>query len=301
MVAHLPMFNVQKERKLKMYNKILGSLVGFAIGDAMGATTEFMSEKDIKKTLGQVTDIIGGGWLNLKAGEVTDDTQMTLCVCEAIDFTFSGMEVKLPFVSKFLDRCCNNFSDWFDEKPKDIGGTCRRVISLGKSFQKSTLWFSLADDPDALGNGSLMRTMPIVLSGLGSLTAMLQGRLTHNNETCDTVIKRYYNVLEKILNGHELKNSMVDKLYEPTGHVLNTLNNSLYWATKTDTFEDAIIGAVNHGGDADTIAAITGSLVGAKYGFDAIPSRWIDQLDSNVLEKMKKYTKIFEKVCTNSK
>ena len=284
-----------------MYNNILGSLVGFAIGDAMGATTEFLHENEIKKKHGKVCDIIGGGWLGLKPGEVTDDTQMTLCVCEAIDFTFSGMEVKLPFVVKFLDRCCNNFSDWFDEEPNDIGGTCRRVISFGKSFQESTFWFSLADDPDALGNGSLMRTMPIVLSGLGSQAAMLQGRLTHNNETCDTAIKHYYHALEKILNGHEFKDNIVNNLYEPTGHVLNTLNNALYWATKTNTFEDAIIGAVNHGGDADTIAAITGSLVGAKYGFDAIPSKWVNQLNSDVLKELKKYTKIFEKVCTNSK
>ena len=283
-----------------MHNKILGSLVGFAIGDAMGATTEFLHENEIKKKYGKVCNIIGGGWLGLKPGEVTDDTQMTLCVCEAIDFTFSGMEVKLPFVSKFLDRCCNNFSDWFDEGPNDIGGTCQRVISFGKSFQESTFWFSLADDPDALGNGSLMRTMPIVLSGLGSQAAMLQGRLTHNNETCDIAIKRYYHTLEKILNGHEFKDNIVNNLHEPTGHALNTLNNALYWTTKTETFEDAIIGAVNHGGDADTIAAITGSLVGAKYGFDAIPSKWVNQLNSDVLKELKKYAKIFENICTNA-
>lgn len=55
-------------------DKVRGSLFGFAIGDAMGATTEFMSTKSIKLKYGMVDQIIGGGWLNLKAGKVTDDT-----------------------------------------------------------------------------------------------------------------------------------------------------------------------------------------------------------------------------------
>lgn len=39
-----------------------------------------------------------------------------------------------------------------------------------------------------------------------------------------------------------------------------------------------IVGAVNHGGDADTIAALAGGLVGAKFGFSNIPERWINAL-----------------------
>ena len=65
-------------------NKIMGSIYGFAIGDAIGATTEFMSEEKIKSYYGEIKDMIGGGWLNLKAGEITDDTQMTICVMDAL-------------------------------------------------------------------------------------------------------------------------------------------------------------------------------------------------------------------------
>ena len=99
--------------------------------------------------------------------------------------------------------------------------------------------------------------------------------------------------------------NVANDLVEPTGHVINTLNNALYWVQHTDTFEESIIGAVNHGGDADTIAAITGSLSGALYGFDAIPQRWINQLDADVKSKLDHYAKLFEKinkkVCTNAK
>lgn len=43
-------------------NKIAGAVYGFAIGDAMGATTEFMTHEQIRKVYGKVTNIIGGGW-----------------------------------------------------------------------------------------------------------------------------------------------------------------------------------------------------------------------------------------------
>ena len=83
----------------------------------------------------------------------------------------------------------------------------------------------------------------------------------------------------------------IKSILEPSGYIRNTFNNSVFWASKP-TFEEAIIGAVNDGGDADTIAAITGSIAGAKFGYDAIPQRWIDQLDSEVkiyLEKFKNF------------
>lgn len=61
-----------------MLNKIKGALFGFAIGDALGATTEFLTKDEIKQKYGLVKEIVGGGWLNLARGETTDDTDMTL-------------------------------------------------------------------------------------------------------------------------------------------------------------------------------------------------------------------------------
>lgn len=46
---------------IKNKDKILGSLIGFAIGDAMGATTEFMSKEQIQNQYGKVDHIMGGG------------------------------------------------------------------------------------------------------------------------------------------------------------------------------------------------------------------------------------------------
>ncbi|MBA2876250.1 ADP-ribosylglycohydrolase family protein [Thermaerobacillus caldiproteolyticus] len=67
-----------------MLDKIKGGLFGLAIGDALGATTEFMNITEIQEKYGKVTDIIGGGWLNLSPGKVTDDTAMTIAVAKEI-------------------------------------------------------------------------------------------------------------------------------------------------------------------------------------------------------------------------
>ena len=286
-----------------MKNKIKGSLYGFAIGDAMGATTEFMTKESIKKQYCKVTDIIGGGWLHLKSGEVTDDTQMMLCVCDAIEYARDNSWVEGEEIT-MLDRCCKNFIDWYKTNPPDVGGCCRRVIEKCRYTTDHKYWFDIADNSSSLGNGSLMRTMPVILSGQSEDLARLQGRLTHNNTACDFAISMYYQNMEDLLYNDTFR-TVARCAYEPEGHVVNTLNNALYWTQHSDSFEDAIVSAVNDGGDADTIAAITGSLAGVLYGYDAIPQRWINQLDAKVKRDLDFYAKLFEKinkkVCTNAK
>lgn len=48
-------------------DRAMGAYLGFACGDALGATVEFMTPKQIQKRYGVHQDIIGGGWLGLEA------------------------------------------------------------------------------------------------------------------------------------------------------------------------------------------------------------------------------------------
>lgn len=262
-------------KKNKLESKRMGALYGFIIGDAMGATTEFMNKSDIKKKYGKVTNIIGGGWLNLSKGQVTDDSEMMLCTLSAL--------IKSNSENEFLKLCCLNYRNWYLSVPVDIGKTCAEVISKNIISTNPAAWIKSAKNQEALGNGSLMRALPTSLLNDDEEYTIKQGRLTHNNRTCDSALQLYHFTMNQIIKGvDKSKFYSPSKLSEPYGHVINTLVNSLYWLNKTDSFEDAIIGAVNDGGDADTIAAITGSLAGAYYGYDAIPKRWIKQLDVNV-------------------
>lgn len=260
---------------VRMRNKIAGAIYGFAIGDAMGATTEFMTTEQIQRKYGVVDNIIGGGWLNLKAGEITDDTQMAACVMDAI--------MKAKDVEHFEKLCIKNFIKWINSNPKDIGAQCARAIMCLMDGYKIGL------DKNALGNGSLMRAMPLAILNM-PFHNIIQGRLTHNNHECSEIISDYTGLIQDYLNDRHdskyIKN--IKCLLEPSGYIVNTFNNSVYWSC-LNSFEESIIGAVNHGGDADTIAAIAGSLAGAKFGYNAIPERWIDQLNPQIKKYLEKF------------
>jgi ADP-ribosyl-[dinitrogen reductase] hydrolase len=55
---------------------------------------------------------------------------------------------------------------------------------------------------------------------------------------------------------------------------VDTLDAALWCLARTADFEQAVIEAVNLGGDSDTIGAVTGQLAGALYGASALPARW---------------------------
>ena len=113
----------------KQLDRIRGALYGVAVGDALGGPLEFMSDRQICDAYGRVTDMIGGGWLNLKPGEVTDDTQMTLCVARGILDALEG-DNGLDLVASVGQQ----FIAWADSKPKDIGGACSHSIAIAKGL-----------------------------------------------------------------------------------------------------------------------------------------------------------------------
>lgn len=63
-----------------------------------------------------------------------------------------------------------------------------------------------------------------------------------------------------------------------TGYVVDTLEAALWCVLTTDNYRDCVLKAVNLGDDTDTVAAVTGGLTGALYGYDAIPQEWKDTL-----------------------
>jgi ADP-ribosyl-[dinitrogen reductase] hydrolase len=60
--------------------------------------------------------------------------------------------------------------------------------------------------------------------------------------------------------------------------VIHTLEAAMWSVETTQSFEAALIKAVNLGDDADTVGAVTGQLAGALYGLRAIPQRWLEPL-----------------------
>lgn len=279
-------------------NKIAGALYGVAIGDALGAPLEFMSQEQIANKHGRVTEMIGGGWLDVEPGEITDDTQMTLAVAEGI----------IANPGDPIQEIGIRFIEWVKSGPKDIGMTCSMSIreAAARSHQEApdkTTWFNASEHTSRVnggrsgGNGALMRTVYPGIYYYWKLEATTQAgniaKMTHwdkkSTEACILYTEMInliteadsndeaWQRIDSTLEGGEYKLEP-RKDTEPTGYVVDSFKCALHSLATTKTFEDAIIEAANLGGDADTIAAITGGLAGAIYGYKEIPGRWIQTL-----------------------
>lgn len=291
-------------------NKIGGALFGVAVGDAFGAPLEFLSEQEIQRRYGTVKEMIGGGWLNVKPGEVTDDTQMTVAAALAVAM---HPENPAPYAGQ-------NFAQWAMGGPKDIGGTCRSAITNAlqamtrrpdlkdcKGLADYDLWAAASrqtavqNGNRSAGNGALMRTVYPGLYYADEAQALdvadKIGRLTHwddlSAEACalytkmvHCLIKHHADpvaelwcMMEDILTGTRYEHQEKKNCLNPSGFVVDSFKCALYCLRNTETFEDAVVMAANMGGDADTIGAITGGLAGALYGYERIPQRWRSLID----------------------
>ena len=101
-------------------------------------------------------------------------------------------------------------------------------------------------------------------------------------------------IVDKALQGtpYELdRNAKRTEDLNPTGFVVDSMKcavTAAFW--NAESFEEAVVSAANMGGDADTIAAITGGLAGAYFGYDTIPERWIRELAPEVKERLDRLT-----------
>ncbi len=99
-------------------------------------------------------------------------------------------------------------------------------------------------------------------------------------ERCyDKIPKSYKNEFKTYTD--ILSAKLLDKQYselKSSGYVVDTLESSIWCFYYSNNFEDAVLKAVNLGGDTDTISSITGSLAGIYYGYDSIPKEWINKI-----------------------
>lgn len=272
--------------------RMRGAYLGLAIGDALGATVEFLTAGEIADQYGEHRDIIGGGWLKLRPGQVTDDTEMALAMGRAI----------IEAGDWDLARIAAHWVDWLRSRPIDVGNTCRR--GLQRVIRDGTL-AGPPHDGDA-GNGACMRLLPAVLfagGDPGQLRRCLleQARVTHHHPLSDAACRCLGEMTAALIAGARLAevrehaNALIAEhrsfRFEPyprraTGYVVDTVQTVFHALFSTDSFESCVLRTVNLGGDADTTGAIAGMLAGAAYGVQSIPRRWLRRLDRNIHQEI---------------
>jgi ADP-ribosyl-[dinitrogen reductase] hydrolase len=281
---------------LTLQDRAVGAFLGLAVGDALGATVEFMTKGEIAAAYGVHNRMIGGGWLKLAPGQVTDDTEMALALARSL-VRRGGLE---------LTDVCDEFAAWLKSKPVDVGATCRRGIRRYIVHGSTTGGFSEGD----AGNGAAMRVLPVALAAAGSPETagewtLQQCHITHNHPLSDDATLALVRMVHALMagEGKDAARRVADELAakhrnfgfatyrgQSTAYIVDTMNTVLHAYFNSDGFADCLVRTVNLGGDADTTGAIAGMLAGAEHGAGAIPAQWLKKLDRKVVEEIRRLT-----------
>lgn len=296
------------------YDSAVGALVGAAVGDALGAPLEFLPPRERDNF---TTDMTGGGMLKWEPGSITDDTIMSMSIC-GMYLECGGYDQK-NLVEKWLN--------WKKTGPKDIGNWTNRALGKwaqifdtlesgvglrGQDHPVIQLWNNMGQD-DA-GNGGVMRCMPSAVANI-NYSQMAKDTInicqdTHPDprcvESCLAINSAIFYLIENKLSKSKLmevipkgKGELADALKESPGlpweewtndgFTVDTVRCAFACFLQANDFEKALIEVVNRGNDADTVGAVAGSLLGAYYGYKAIPQRWIMKLQQkNAIQEVAK-------------
>ncbi len=276
-----------------LLDRALGAYLGFAVGDALGATVEFMTKGEIEEKYGVHRKMIGGGWLHLAPGQVTDDTEMALCLGRSL-IRKGGFEAK---------DVCDEFAAWLKTGPVDIGNTCRRGIR--RYITNATVEGDYCEGDG--GNGAAMRNLPVALASLGfpkqtDAWTKAQCHITHNHPLSDAASLALSRMVQALVSGLGMRGAREEagKLveahkcfrfenvrYQSSAYIVDTMQTVLHNYFLTDSFRGCVMDVVNLGGDADTTGAIAGMLAGATYGVQDIPDAWLKKLDKSVVAEIR--------------
>jgi|GEM_PF-344586 len=268
--------------------------LGVALGDALGATTEFMTPGEIRAKYKVHRKMRGGGWLGVKPGQVTDDTEMSLAIARAL--TIAG--------TWDLQGIAEQLLDWMRGRPIDIGATVRKGIV---NFLRTGALEVPPNDWDA-GNGAAMRMAPVALFTLGDdrllrRCTVEQAHLTHNHPLSDAACVTLGRMVQAAMLGadrfqlHAMARELIAAYPtfrfnkyrgQASGYVVETLQTVFHYFFSTASFEECLVGVVNQGGDADTTGAIAGMLAGAFYGLEEAPKQWLRKLAQPVREEIER-------------
>jgi len=270
-----------------------GVMLGLAVGDALGAALEWNHpDQIIARYGGPLRDMVASRVWSL--GEWTDDTAMAIELAESLAERGGYDE----------DDVLARYLVWARSSPKDIGATVSHALARSRTpadARAAAAEYHQRSQGHSAGNGSLMRTAPIAIryrddAGAIDRISRRESSLTHHdplagdacallNLTIGALIRDQRPPRSTSRVGQvaaEAPEQSADDLAGPVqrqiGFVLTALRVAFWAAMRAETFEQAVVDAANLGGDADTNAAVTGALAGARFGASAIPQRWLEPL-----------------------
>ena len=285
-------------------------IIGLAIGDAMGVPIEFLDRKVLLKN--PVTKMLGEQIHFMPKGSWSDDTSLNLALIDSIN---NKKGIDLYDIGQNFIAWGENGKYTPTGKTFGMGKiTLNAIAKLERGDIKPEACGGNTET--ANGNGSLMRILPIAYYCYSKKCADQEvynmvkqvSSLTHAHEISIMGCYIYVKFAIELLSGNDIKKAYkrIKKLkYEyfsddcknlysrvikdnigelkladinSSGYVVDTLESTLWILLNTNNYNQAVIGAINLGGDTDTIGACTGGLAGIYYGFENINETWKNEL-----------------------
>ncbi|MBC7197278.1 MAG: ADP-ribosylglycohydrolase family protein [Deferribacterales bacterium] len=269
--------SVLNETDVEIVDRVRGMIAGNILGDMLGLPLEgtkgnIQPYPPLKLNEKCVTEIKKIIW--------SDDTSMLI----ALAFSLYESDGK---VNTENER--KHYLRWFYEGRYTPDG---RSFGYGNTTKEALISERAGTDRSSNGNGALMRSSVIVPYYLKKTDRELDEAsanscaVTHGHPVSIFTNMIYTYILKKLIYGYSFAESLrlakiryydmisdINEIFEnpvfytTTAYCVTTLQTSLHVNLESNSFEEALVKAVNLGGDADTIGAVTGALAGAKYGF----------------------------------
>ena len=296
-----------------MTNTWKNGVMGVVVGDALGCPVQFKSRAQV--ALNPIAGMRGYGTFNLPEGSWTDDSSMTLALLDSIREAkcVDCVDIMDRFLRWLDDGAYTPYGYAYDVglitrdalerfrrsgDPDTCGsadvrsngnGSLMRILPAALYCQANGL-----DGADAVAIihrvGSLTHAhirsniacglyffmVQALLEGDGSLADRLQAGLDkgfahYDAALCDRDDLECYDRLRSLAAFAQVPDTDI----RSKGYVVDTLEAAVWSLITTDTFDAALIKAVNLGDDTDTVGAVAGGLAGLYYGYDAIPEDWL--------------------------
>lgn len=286
-------------RQIEIADRYRGVMLGLACGDALGGPVEFMSRDQIAEAYpGGVIEFVGGGWLHLAPGEVTDDTQQALILARAL--TADGLD---------MERFAAGLLEWYRGEPKDIGNTTRIALAALASgtppLEAGVKAVAERGMRGSAANGGVMRCAPVALRFRDEPDRLVtasrdSARVTHAEERAVLATVAVNQAIAHLLNGGSVADAPAaaaagiehEEIREAVlgaplrnrdevragGFVLETVGAAFWALTTGHDARDIIERGVALGEDADSTGAVAGALTGAAFGAAALPKSWTNRV-----------------------
>ena len=278
--------------------RVVGSILGLAIGDALGAPFEFRRQTQIAFPL----PAFELPWMREPPGTWTDDTALARNLWHSLIEHGGVLD---------LDDVLARHVSWLRSGPPDVGNQTRLALEEAArgTPEPARAVFERRGPEVSAGNGSVMYCAPLGLVRaneperlVGEAPAL--SMLTHWDGRCRTACLAVTMACAALVRGEDPARAVIDAVAAVVdleggeeleylageagraraidgpaqGFCLFTAGIALQVAGEGLGFEEGLRYIVGLGGDTDTNAAVAGALLGATHGIDAIPPKWRERL-----------------------